>query len=266
MLFFYPECGMSLNQYFKEISSIPILSEAEELELGNKAARGDLQARNTLVNSHLKYVVSIAKTFAGKGVELADLISEGNIGLLFAVEEFDPQKGRFSTYASYWIKKAMYDAIKEQSGITQAENKPDRFEDYKDKLRKHISNRYRKNEKEIEPFAWINEVLSLDQPLDAESEVSISDFLADESANPEDIIIANSIEEKIKDILSGLSEMEKVYVVNYFGLEGNKPMTIEEIADAYKMPVGKVSRTIKNTLRTLRINEKVKELRGIITE
>lgn len=266
MLFFYPECGMSLNQYFKEISSIPILSEAEELELGNKAARGDLKARNSLVNSHLKYVVSIAKTYAGKGVELADLISEGNIGLLFAVEEFDPQKGRFTTYASYWIKKAICDAIRERSGITHAEYKTDRFEEYKDKLRKHISNRYRRSEQDYEPFVWINEVLSLYEPLDKESEATISDFLADESQNPEDIIIANSIEEKLKDILSGLSEIEKVYVVNYYGLEGHKPMTIEEIADAYKMPVGKVSRTIKNTLRTLRTNEKVKELRGIITE
>ena len=261
-----PECSESLDRYMYEISSIPFLSEEEEKELASKIKSGSIEARNELIKAHLKLVASRAEKYSGRGVPLADLICEGNIGLLFAAEEFDPSRGRFSTIAEYWIRRAMNDAVNAKSGITHSEGRPDRFEVYKDKLRSRLSSRYRKRDTPIEPFAWLNEVLSLDEPLDDTSESSILDFLADESQNPEDIVIAKSIEENLKDVLSGLSEIERVYVINYFGLEGHKPMTIEEIADAYKMPVGKVNRTIKNTLRKLRTNERIKALKSFISE
>jgi RNA polymerase primary sigma factor len=265
MYFNQPECSISLDQYFSEIADIPVLSEDQEKVLGFEADKGNLEARNTLIKSHLKYVVSLAKKLNGKGVPLADLISEGNIGLLFAAEEFDPNKGRFSTYASYWINKSMYDAIKDRSGITKTENSFNRFDEYKEKLKERISNRYRKAVNDIQPFAWIEEVLSLDQPFNEDSESDMYSFLADDN-NPEDIVISNSISSDLKDILSDLPPQEQAYLTLFFGLEGNKPMAVEEIAEAYKMPVGKVNRAIKNTLRTLRTNERVKKLRGFFTE
>lgn len=266
LYFNQPECSISLDQYFSEIADIPVLSEDQEKLLGFEAAKGNLEARNTLIKSHLKYVVSIAKKLNGKGVPLADLISEGNIGLLFAAEEFDPNKGRFSSYASYWINKSMYDAIKDCSGITHTDVSSSRFENYRAKLKQRISNRYRTNNIEFEPFAWINEALSLDQSFSDEDTSTMLDFLADENQNPEDKIIAADVTNKLSSILSNLPEKEKMYVSLYFGLDGNKAMSIEEIASAYKEPVGKVNRTIKNTLRTLRTNEKIKALRNYISE
>ena len=260
------ECSESLDRYMYEISSIAFLSEDEEKGLASKIKNGSIEARNDLIKAHLKLVTSRAEKYSGRGVPLADLICEGNIGLLFAAEEFDPSKGRFSTIAEYWIKRSIIDAVNAKSGITHTEGSPDRFEAYKDKLKSRLSNRYRNRDVPIEPFAWLNEVLSLDAPFEENSESSILDFLADESQNPEDIVIAKAIEENLKGVLSGLSEIERVYVINYFGLEGHKPMTIDEIADAYKMPVGKVNRTIKNTLRKLRTNERIKALKSFISE
>ena len=114
---------------------------------------------------------------------------------------------------------------------------------------------------------WIDELLSLDTPVsDEEDSASMVDFLADENQNPEDILIKDSLEENVRRVLKDLSDWEQVYITCYFGLGGHKQMTIREIADAYKMPEGKVNRTIMNALRTLRTNEKVKALRGYIAE
>ena len=124
-----------------------------------------------------------------------------------------------------------------------------------------------KSDKEIEPFVWIDELLSLDSPFsNDEDSATMADFLADENQNPEDILIKDSLEENVRKVLKDLSDWEQVYITCYFGLEGHKPMTIHEIAEAYKMPEGKVNRTIMNALRTLRTNEKVKALRGYIAE
>ena len=265
-----PECSESLDRYMYEISSIPFLSEEEEKDLFAKMQKGSIEARNDLVRAHLKLVTAKAAKLSGRGVPIADLICEGNIGLLFAAEEFDPDKGRFSTIAEYWIKRAMTDAVNSRSGLTHTEGSPDRFEVYKEKLKSRLSNRYRKKEATIDPFAWINEVLSLDEPLGEDESAKMSDFLADTSQNPEDILIAESLEKGMRsdiyEILSTLPELSKVYLTLYFGLDGNKAMTIDEIADAYKQPVRKVDRVIKTTLRTLRTNEKVRALKSYLSE
>ena len=106
--------------------------------LGIEAKKGSLEARDTLVNSLLKYVVSIAKNYQDRGVALEDLVSEGNIGLLYAVEGFDPNEGRLSTYASYWIKKAINDAIREKTGITHTDIPTDRFDNYRIKIKEKL--------------------------------------------------------------------------------------------------------------------------------
>lgn len=252
----------TLDQYFREIADLLMLSETEEKELGTKALAGDLEARNALIKSNLKFVVSIAKEYTFSGIDLADLISEGNIGLLYAVEGFNPEEGRLSTYASYWIKKSILDAIKEKSGITHTDKPVDRFESYKEKLKEKLSTA----EKPVEPFAWIDTVLSLDESIDDDSETTMADFLADNTQNPEDLIISSNLEEKVHDILSDYSDIEQTCIINYFGLEKHKPLTIEEIAKAYKIPVSKVNLTIRKTLRSLRTNEKVKALRGFCQE
>lgn len=265
-----PECSESLDRYMQEISPIPFVSEEEEKELASKIKNGSIEARNELIKAHLKLVASRAEKFSGRGVPLADLICEGNIGLLFAAEEFDPSKGRFSTIAEYWIKRSMNDAVNAKSGITHIEGSPDRFEIYKDKLKSRLSSRYRKRETPIEPFAWLNEVLSLDEPLGEDESAKMSDFLADPNQNPEDLVIAQSLEKGMREdlgkIISTLPEISKVYITLYFGLDGHDPMTIDEIAEAYKEPVRKVDRVIKNTLRTLRTNEKVRELKSFMAE
>ena len=107
--FFYYNNSESFDRYRKEIADIPLLSEEDEKALGVEAKKGNLEARDILVNSLLKFVVSIARNYKNRGVALEDLVSEGNIGLLYAVEGFDPNEGRLSTYASYWIKKAIND-------------------------------------------------------------------------------------------------------------------------------------------------------------
>lgn len=265
---FYYYNSESFNQYLKEIENIAILSEEDEKTLGVEAKKGSLEARDTLVNSFLKYVVSVARNYQDRGVALEDLVSEGNIGLLYAVEGFDPNEGRLSTYASYWIKKAIIDAIREKTGITHTEMPTDRFENYRIQIKEKLNSARRtKAEKEIEPFVWMDELLSLDTPVtDDEESASMVDFLADENQNPEDIFIKDSLEENVRKVIKDLSEWEQVYITCYFGLDGHKQMTIKEISDAYKMPEGKVNRTIMNALRTLRTNEKVKALRGYVAE
>lgn len=266
--FYYYNNSESLDQYFKEIANIPVLSEKDEKALGVEAKKGSLEARDTLVNSFLKYVVSVARNYQDRGVALEDLVSEGNIGLLYAVEGFDPNEGRLSTYASYWIKKAIIDAIREKTGITHVEIPTDRFENYRIQIKGKLNSVRRiKSDKEIEPFVWMDELLSLDTPVsDDEGSASMVDFLADENQNPEDIFIKDSLQENVRKVLRDLSEWEQVYITCYFGLDGHKQMTIKEISDAYKMPEGKVNRTIMNALRTLRTNEKVKALRGYVAE
>lgn len=267
---FNPECKESLERYLNEISEIPFISEDKERELAKEISYGSIEARNQLVKSHLKLVVSKAGSYSGKGVSLADLICEGNIGLFFAAEEFNPNKGKFSTYAEYWVKRAMSDALSSRTGVTHAEDSRDRFEVYKDNLKTRLNNRYRTNERTIEPFEWLGEVLSLDEPIGDDDSLSISDFLADTTNNPEDLVISDALNKGIKDdinkVMRDLNEKERAYITLYFGLDGNKAMTIEEISEAYKEPVRKVDRTIKSTLRNLRINEKVKVLKSYMTE
>ncbi len=132
--FFYYSNSESFDQYLKEIANIPHLSEEDEKALGVEAKKGNLEARDILVNSLLKFVVSIARNYKNRGVALEDLVSEGNIGLLYAVEGFDPNEGRLSTYSSYWIKKAINDAIREKTGITHTDMPTDRFDSYRIKM------------------------------------------------------------------------------------------------------------------------------------
>jgi len=252
----------SLKQYLKEIANIPFLSESEEKELGARALKRDLEARNTLVKSHLKLAVSIARKYANRGLELCDLISEGNMGLLFAVEEFNPEKGRLSTYSTYWIKKSISDALKEKSGITYSDSKKDRFADYKTKLKERIST----SDKEVEPFKWIDEVLSLDETISKDEDTTFIGTLADESQNPENKIIASNLADNISSILKDYSEIEQACIINFYGLENRKPMKAEEIAEAYKLPLSKVNTVLRKTLRSLRTNEKVLALRGYCQE
>ncbi len=236
---------------------IPFLSDEEERELGRMYAEGSLEARDTLVRAHLKYVVAIAKRFTDRGVSLEDLIAEGNIGLLFAAEEFDPDKGRFVSYAAYWIKKAIFAAIRESSGITKTDRPHDRFDDYRAFLKKRLENKYGKVEKE--PFAWLS-VGSLDEPMYEGSDESLVDYLADDNQNPEKIVVDNAITEDIDGLLSSLPENDRYYIYKYFGLKGFRPMTVDEIAKACGMSSGKVNRHIRNALRKLRKSDRAKEM------
>ncbi|MCQ2398240.1 MAG: sigma-70 family RNA polymerase sigma factor [Sphaerochaetaceae bacterium] len=137
--FFCYNNSESFDRYRKEIADIPLLSEEDEKVLGDEAKRGSLEARDTLVNSLLKFVVSIARNYKNRGVALEDLVSEGNIGLLYAVEGFDPNEGRLSTYSSYWIKKAINDAIREKTGITHTDTPTDRFENYRTRIKEKLN-------------------------------------------------------------------------------------------------------------------------------
>ncbi len=250
MSFYKPDYAESLDMYMKEISSIPFLSDEEEKQLGEKLVSGSEMARNALIKSYLRYVVAIARKHSNCGVSVEDLIGEGNLGLLFAAEEYDYRKARFSTYASYWIKRAIFDAIRDQSGITHNEDKKDNIDIYKETLSK------RKNSR----------VLSLDQPVGDEEGSTIADFLPDERQNTEDSVLAADVEDCIIDIVSSLPKAEGDILSLYYGLKGNKRMTVGEISEAFGISEGRVNRVIRNTIRNLRTNEKVKELSCFLSE
>lgn len=254
----------ALALYKREVGRITKLSEEEMRELGFRSLHGDLEARSKLVKGNLRLAWDIADKYRGLGVPLEDLIEEANLGLILAVEVFDPEKGKFSTIATPYIRKAITGAITKRSGFGGL---TDWYAKLKMKIKEEInSSENFSHDREYDPFDWIDNVISLETAIseDEEGDETTSQDFVDGGQSVMQEVLDGSLTEALNEIIAGLSEKEQLYLNCFFGREGCKEMSPAEIAEAYKESEARVQTTIRHALRALRANEQIRSLRGYL--
>ena len=233
-----------LKIYLKEIGRIPLLTAEEELELGRQIAEGDTEARRKMEEAKLRLVVAVAKHYAGKGMQFMDLIQEGNIGLMRAVEKFDYTKGsKFSTYAVWWIKEAILRALDSQSReirvpvrVAQNMNKISKTERKMEQTlgrevaAEEIAKELHMTTEEVERMqSYIKNPVSLETPVGDEEDSSLEDFIEDtQEPTPEEAVAALVQKEEVQEMLSTLTEKEQKILRLRYGLEDGNVHTLEE--------------------------------------
>ncbi len=235
----------NLKVYLREISKTPLLTPEDEVKLARKIKRGDKAARTHMINANLRLVVKIAQDYSGYGLPLADLISEGNIGLMKAVERFDPKKGgKLSTYAAWWIKQSIKRALANQSKTIRL---PVHMVDKIAKMRRistmlaEVLGREPTDEELSEELGLPRRKLamlkqasqrptSLDAPINEGEATRYSEIIGDERAeDPLEALSDKNLHGELDDLLSVLDKRERRIIDERFGLGGRKPMTLEEV-------------------------------------
>ena len=239
----------SVRMYLREIGKIPLLSLEKETELAEKAMQGDRRAKDKMAEANMRLVVSIAKRYSGRGLELLDLIQEGNTGLLRAVDKFDPSKGfKFSTYATWWIRQAITRAIADQARtiripvhMVETINKLMRTSRrLTQELNREPTNQElaKEMDMDVEKIEYIQkikqDITSLDAGIGRDGEEgeesTLGDFIEDEdTASPEESATVQLLKEQVREILSTLSDRERKILEMRFGLNGTKSHTLEEV-------------------------------------
>ncbi|HSW79299.1 MAG TPA: RNA polymerase sigma factor RpoD [Candidatus Saccharimonadales bacterium] len=271
----------SVRLYLREIGKIPLLSAEEELELAKRVVAGDKRAKDKMAEANMRLVVSIAKRYVGRGLDLLDLIQEGNTGLLRAVEKFDPDKGfKFSTYATWWIRQAITRAIADQARtiripvhMVETINKLLRTQR---RLTQEL-NREPTNEEiaaameidvdKVEHIMKIKQdISSLDASIrDDEDDSVLADFIEDEDTiSPEDSATSQLLKEQVKQVLSALSEREQKIIKLRFGLEDGKQHTLEEVGQEFSVTRERIRQIEAKALAKLRKHKDAKKLHDYI--
>ena len=262
-----------LKIYLNEIGQIPLLSEEEERELGRRSAQGDESARRKLEEGNLRLVVSRAKRYTGRGVQLMDLIQEGNMGLMRAAEKYDYTKeNRFSTYASWWIKEAMQRAIDQQAReirvpVHVAENmkrvqkisKELQQELGREPLPKEIAEKLgNKTEEEVKDIlSYLQNPVSLETPVGEDGENSLGDMVEDKrEATPEEAMDVLVRKEEVSELLASLTERERQVIGLRYGLEDGSTHTLEEIGGILNVTRERVRQIEARAMEKLRENAK----------
>lgn len=271
----------SVRLYLREIGKIPLLSAEEELELAHKVVAGEKRAKDKMAEANMRLVVSIAKRYVGRGLDLLDLIQEGNTGLLRAVEKFDPDKGfKFSTYATWWIRQAITRAIADQARtiripvhMVETINKLLRTQR---RLTQEL-NREPTNEEiakameiEVEKVEHImkikQDISSLDASVrDDEEDSVLADFIEDEDTiSPEESATNQLLKEHVKDMLGALTEREQKILKLRFGLEDGKSHTLEEVGQEFSVTRERIRQIEAKALAKLRKHKDAKKLHDYI--
>ena len=257
-----------LSIYLKEINKIPLLTREEEMKYARAAAAGDADSKDRLVNANLRFVVNVAKKYQNQGLPLSDLISEGNIGLMNAIERFDVDKGyHFISYAVWWIRQAILKAICEKSRMirlplnranelvqiekVRKEYHSDRGEDAE---MKRIAKTLNMDKGHVADLINISrDLISLETPVYSEKDSSIlGDFLEDHGHQlPESIVIEKSLKDDINQILATLSDKEAEIVQYRYGLNGRSPLSLKEIGDKYNLTKERIRQIEKKALKRL---------------
>ena len=271
----------SVRLYLREIGKIPLLNSEEELELAQRVVAGDRDAKDKMAEANMRLVVSIAKRYVGRGLDLLDLIQEGNTGLLRAVEKFDPDKGfKFSTYATWWIRQAITRAIADQARtiripvhMVETINKLLRTQR---RLTQEL-NREPTNEEiakameiEVDKVEHImkikQDISSLDASIRDDDEDSVlADFIEDEDTeSPEESATGQLLKEQVKDMLSALTEREQKILKLRFGLEDGKSHTLEEVGQEFSVTRERIRQIEAKALAKLRKHRDAKKLHDYI--
>ena len=270
-----------LSIYLKEINKVSLLTRQEEQDYARRAAKGETLAKNKLIQANLRFVVNVAKKYQNQGLPLADLISEGNIGLMNAIERFDVSKGyHFISYAVWWIRQAILKAICEKSRMIRLpRNRANELVQI-EKVRKELQSESR-GDPEIQEIAKVldmnadhvadlinisRDMVSLDTPIYDEKDSSIlSDFVEDRGQKaPEELAIDRSLREDINVVLSTLSSKEADIIQYRFGLNGKRPMSLKEIGNRYKLTKERIRQIEKKALKRLQHPSRSHSLRSYI--
>ncbi len=271
----------SVRLYLREIGKIPLLSAEEELALAQRVVSGEKKAKDQMAEANMRLVVSIAKRYVGRGLDLLDLIQEGNTGLLRAVEKFDPDKGfKFSTYATWWIRQAITRAIADQARtiripvhMVETINKLLRTQRrLTQELNREPSNEEIAKEMEIEVdkvehiMKIKQDISSLDASIrDDEEDSVLADFIEDEdTASPEESATGQLLKEQVKDMLSALTEREQKILKLRFGLEDGKSHTLEEVGQEFSVTRERIRQIEAKALAKLRKHRDAKKLHDYI--
>jgi RNA polymerase primary sigma factor len=271
----------SVRLYLREIGKIPLLNAEEELKLAYEIKAGSKRAKDKMAEANMRLVVSIAKRYVGRGLDLLDLIQEGNTGLLRAVEKFDPDKGfKFSTYATWWIRQAITRAIADQARtiripvhMVETINKLLRTQRrLTQELNREPSNEEIAKEMEIDVdkvehiMKIKQDISSLDASIrDDEEDSVLSDFIEDEdTVSPEESATNQLLKEQVKDILSALTEREQKILKLRFGLEDGKQHTLEEVGQEFSVTRERIRQIEAKALAKLRKHKDAKKLHDYI--
>jgi RNA polymerase primary sigma factor len=273
----------SLSVYLREINKIPLLTRAEEIDLARRAAKGLQDAKDRLIKANLRFVVNVAKKYQNQGLTLSDLISEGNLGLITAVDKFDVEKGyHFISYAVWWIKQSILKAICEKSRMIRLPlNRANELLQI-EKVKREIGSN-KDGEADIDEIAdfldmdksrindLINaskEFVSLETPLSSDKDANtISDLMEDtKGADPEEILINNTLQDSIEEVLSTLTEKESNVIKFRFGLNGERPHSLKEIGDKYNLTKERIRQIEKKAISRLRHPIRSQKLQSYIKE
>lgn len=257
-----------VRQYLREIGKVPLLDAEDEVELAKHFEKGEKKAKNKLIESNLRLVVSIAKKYIGRGLSLLDLIQEGNQGLIRAVEKYDWRRGyKFSTYATWWIRQAITRAIADQARTIRI---PVHMVETINKLYRTSRRLMQELGREPTPeeigaelelsadrvreiFKISQEVTSLEAPVGEDGESVFGDFIPDESQlSPVDAASKQLLKDHLDDVLSTLSDREARVLKYRFGLEGGKQMTLEEVGKLFGVTRERIRQIEAKALRKLK--------------
>ncbi len=269
-----------IREYLKEIGSIPLLTQEQEQELAKRKALGDLHAGQKLVEANLRLVVSIAKRYTGRGMSFLDLVQEGNIGLMKAVEKFDYTKGyRLSTYATWWVKQSVTRALADQSRtirlpvhMVEAVNRVRRAQRMlavrlgREPSNEEIGKEIGMSEKRVtELMQSSGDTVSLETPVGDEDGSNLGDFVADDAnASTEEKAESVFLREEIDQMLQGLNPREREVIILRFGLESGRPMTLEEVGKRFKVTRERIRQIETAALRKLRNPSRSRKIRDFL--
>jgi RNA polymerase primary sigma factor len=269
-----------VRMYLKEIGKVPLLTSEEEKELAERIQQGDEEAKKKLSEANLRLVVSIAKRYVGRGMLFLDLIQEGNLGLLKAVEKFDYSKGfKFSTYATWWIRQAITRAIADQARTIRI---PVHMVETINKLlrvSRQLLQEYGREPSDEElakemqmPIDKVREIrkiaqepVSLETPIGEEEDTHLGDFIPDEDIpSPADAAAFTLLQEQLEEVLDTLAPREKMVLKLRFGLSDGKARTLEEVGDLFHVTRERIRQIEAKALRKLRHPSRSKKIRDYI--
>ncbi len=271
-----------VRMYLKEIGRINLLSSDEEFEYAKLAEQGDEYAKKMLAESNLRLVVSIAKRYVGRGMLFLDLIQEGNIGLMKAVDKFDPSKGyKFSTYATWWIRQAITRAIADQARtiripvhmvetinklarvqrqLTQELNREPTEEEIAKKIGLSV-------DKVREVYKISQDPVSLETPIGEEDDSHLGDFIKDErTMSPEEYATIEMLKEELSGVLLTLTEREEKVLRLRFGLDDGQCRTLEEVGQVFNVTRERIRQIEAKALRKLRHPSRSRKLKDFLTD
>ena len=272
-----------LELYLKDINKVPLLTREEETSLAIEAAKGNKAAKNKIVNANLRFVVNIAKKYQNHGLDLTDLISEGNIGLLVAIDKFDVTKGyHFISYAVWWIRQAILKAICEKSrSIRLPLNRANELVRIEHARKSIVGNKTIEQE-----LTEVAEMLNMDKDhvreminisremisLDAElstpenDKTSVGDFIEDtQSEKPEDKVVNDSLKEEINNVLHTLKPNEENVLRLRFGLNGEKPMSLKEVGDVCNLTKERIRQIEKHAILRMQHVTRARRLESYVS-